>query len=176
MLRELDVGVVDDLVAICRAFGLFEREAVCCGDVTVPQCIALQALLDGPCDVGALAAVLGLTVSGATRLIDGLEQRGLVSRERADDDRRRVEVRLTAGGRTEAKRLRRLTEKMVELVLSRVPEPDRHKVVDGVRLLRGALDEGGPGASATPPRADRAGQATVPPCRRSRSAAPAARR
>ena len=138
---ELEVTVFDDFVAVCRAFGLFEREAVCCGDVTVPQCIALQELLGGPRDVGALAAVLGMTLSGATRLLDGLEMRTFVVRERATDDRRRVEVQLTPAGRTEGKRLRKLTETVVEMVLGQVPKADRVKVVEGVRLLRCALDE-----------------------------------
>ncbi len=133
--------MVEDFVAICRAFGLFEREAVCCGDVTVPQCIALQELLGGPRDVGALAAVLGMTLSGATRLLDGLAQREFVVRERGADDRRRVEVQLTVAGRTEAKRLRTLTANVVEMVLGRVPKADRRTVIEGVRLLRSALDE-----------------------------------
>lgn len=133
--------MLDDFVAVCRAFGLFEREAVCCGNVTVPQCIALQELLGGRRDISALAKVLGLTVSGATRLLNGLEKRGFVVRERGDDDRRHVEVHLTAAGRTEAKRLRNLTSKIVDMVLARMSKSERDKVIEGVRLLRGALDE-----------------------------------
>ena len=38
--------VVDDLVALCRIFGFFERDRVCRGSVTVQQCVALQALRD----------------------------------------------------------------------------------------------------------------------------------
>jgi DNA-binding MarR family transcriptional regulator len=133
--------MVEDLVAVFRAFGLFERDAACCGDVTVPQCIALQELLGGTRDVGSMAAVLGLTLSGATRLLDGLEERDLVERARGAEDRRRVEVRLTAAGRTEAKRLRVLTAKLIEMVLNRVPARERSKVVEAVRLLRAAVDE-----------------------------------
>lgn len=147
--------MIDDLVAVVRAFNRFERDAVCCGDVTVPQCIALQALLDGPVDVSAMAEVLGMTLSGATRLTDGLEQRDLVSRDRAADDRRRVEVQLTTAGRAEARRLHKLTDRVVALVLGRMPEADRRKVTEGVRLLRGALDEGQAAARALMSRGDR---------------------
>jgi DNA-binding MarR family transcriptional regulator len=49
--------------------------------------------------IGELAARLGIAVPSASRLIRRLEDRGLVSAERADDDRRATNVRLSARGR-----------------------------------------------------------------------------
>jgi len=131
--------LVAELVAICRVFGVFEREAVCCGTVTVPQCVALQALLDGDHDVGALAEHMGVSTSAMTRLVDGLEKRGWVQRVRGEDDRRRVDLSLTADGRTEAERLRGATERGVAAVLAQVPAGKRAQVVESLRLLRDAL-------------------------------------
>ncbi len=59
--------------------------------------LALDEFLGGA-HVGRLADVLGLTHSGAVRLVSQLEEAGLALR-RAGTDRRRVEVRLTARGR-----------------------------------------------------------------------------
>ena len=55
--------------------------------------LALEEFL-GDAHVGRLADVLGLTHSGAVRLVGQLERDGLAER-RTGADRRRVEVRLT---------------------------------------------------------------------------------
>jgi len=130
-----------ELVAICRAFGVFERQAVCCGTVSVPQCVALQALLEADLDVASLADRLGVTPSAATRLIDGLESNGWVERRRDDKDRRRIELALTGPGRREAERLHASTEKAIEAVLDGVPAAKRAQVTESVRLLRQAVEK-----------------------------------
>lgn len=132
--------IVDDLVAICRAFGIFERAAVCCGTVSVPQCIALEALLEGDREVSVLAEQLGVSASAMTRLADGLERRGWVKRARDDGDRRRVTLVLTPPGRREATRLRSATERTVAAVLERVPRGKHAQVREALGLVRGALD------------------------------------
>ena len=62
--------------------------------------LALEEFL-GDSHVGHVAEVLGLTHSGAVRLVTQLETAGLAQR-RAGTDRRRVEVRLTPRGRRTA--------------------------------------------------------------------------
>lgn len=52
----------------------------------------------GPATIGALAERLSLRHHSAVELVDRAEERGLVSRKRADDDRRRVVVELTDAG------------------------------------------------------------------------------
>lgn len=73
--------------------------------------LALDEFL-GDAHVGRLADVLGLTHSGAVRLVALLEREGLVVR-RAGDDRRRVEVRLTARGRHRAQAVRAARDEVV---------------------------------------------------------------
>lgn len=130
-----------ELMALGRAFGLFERDAICCGTVSAAQCAALQELLRGPRDVGRLAAVMGVAQSSMTRLVDGLEKRGWVERYRAGDDRRRVEVVLTAAGRKEASRLSGLTEETLSTIRQRIPQEKREQVLESLTLLRAAIEE-----------------------------------
>ena len=73
--------------------------------------------------------------------MDGLERRGWVRRVRGDDDRRRVDLELTADGRREATRLRETTERSVAAVLSRIPKSKQAQVVESLRLIRSALAE-----------------------------------
>ncbi len=55
----------------------------------------LKALLDGPKTAGALAQASGLTPAAATSMIDRLEKRGFVERQRDGADRRKVLVAMT---------------------------------------------------------------------------------
>ena len=143
----------DELIAICRHFGAYEREMVCCGTVTVPQCLVLQQLRADALDMGALAASSGSSVSAMTRLVDGIERKGWAERVRDAADRRRVLVQLTAAGEEEADRLRATTDELVATLFSAIPVDRRAQVIESMRLVRRAMDEmGGPlrGCCAVP--------------------------
>jgi len=133
--------LVDDVIAFCRMFSSFEREEICCGTVSPPQCVLLQTLLDGEWDVSGLAAHTRVTKGAMTRLVDGLEARGWVTRARAEDDGRRVVIGLTASGRKEAKRLGALTERSIAAVFERIPPAEREQVTRSIRVLRRAAEE-----------------------------------
>lgn len=136
----MTAALTDELFALSRRFGLFERDAICCGTVTVSQCAALQHLLAGPQDVSAVANHLGVTVSASTRLIDGLVRKGWLERKRDAVDRRRVLIHLSESGRAEATRLRDLTHHCVNLVLAKIDEAERPGVIRAISLLREAVD------------------------------------
>ena len=114
--------------------------------------LALGEFLGGA-NVGRLAAVLGLTHSGAVRLVTLLEAEGLVER-RAGLDRRHVEVRLTVKGR---RRRRRAVEARIAIVEETARGLDEGEaatlellvaklVAARVRARIGSRAEGGSGA------------------------------
>ena len=133
--------LVDDVVAFCRMFATLEREQVCCGSVTVAQCLTLQTLVEGTWDVSALAHHSRVTKGAMTRLLDGLEERGLVRRHPDPDDGRRWLIELTAAGKTEAGRLADRTEKAIALIMSRLPKNRREPAANLISDLRKAAEE-----------------------------------
>jgi DNA-binding MarR family transcriptional regulator len=71
------------------------------GTLTTSQADLLAPLLEcEPAGLGlrALARLAGIAAPTATRMVDGLEARGLVTRRRDPDDGRAVLIALTAGG------------------------------------------------------------------------------
>jgi len=134
-------SVVEDVIAFFRMFSSFEREEICCGTVSPAQCVLLQTLTDGQWDVSALAAQSRVTKGAMTRLVDGLEARGWVVRDKAKDDGRRVLVSLTGDGRKEAKRLHLLTENSIATIFERIPESERQQVIRSIHLLRKAAEQ-----------------------------------
>jgi DNA-binding MarR family transcriptional regulator len=89
----------DDFVrAAKRARARVEPEAT----LTPSQHDLLSPLAEAgatPLGLRELARAAAVSAPTATRMIDGLEARGLVTRERAADDRRAVRIALTADGR-----------------------------------------------------------------------------
>ncbi len=133
--------LVDDVVAFCRMFAMLERDQVCCGTVTVAQCVVLQTLLEGTWDASTLASHARVTKGAMTRLLDGLESRGFVERHQDADDGRRWLIELTATGTKEAKRLAGMTENAVALIMSRMPKDMRKPAVAMIADLRKAAEE-----------------------------------
>jgi len=134
-------SVVEDVLAFCRMFSSFEREEICCGTVSPAQCVLLQTLTEGEWDVSTLASQARVTKGAMTRLVDGLENRSWVTREKAEDDARRVLISLTPAGKKEATRLHRLTEKSIATILNRIPKADRPQVIRSLTLLRSAAEQ-----------------------------------
>lgn len=132
--------VVEDILVFYRMFSSFEREEICCGTVSPAQCVLLQTLMEREWDVSSLAAHSRVTKGAITRLVDGLEKRGWVARNKGDDDGRRVLVSLTPDGKKEAQRLNCLTTNSIAAILQRIPEDERDRVVHSIRLLRQAAE------------------------------------
>jgi DNA-binding MarR family transcriptional regulator len=68
-------------------------------DLTLVQLCVLRKLARGDRALGELGSELSLSPTSITRLIDRLEERGLVARKRSLDDRRRVDAVLLSAGR-----------------------------------------------------------------------------
>lgn len=133
--------LVDDVVAFCRMFAMLERDQVCCGAVTVAQCVVLQTLLEGTWDASTLARQARVTKGAMTRLLDGLESRGFVERHQDPNDGRRWVIELTTTGAKEARRLAGMTENAVALIMSRLPKGKRKPAATMIADLRKAAEE-----------------------------------
>jgi MarR family transcriptional regulator, lower aerobic nicotinate degradation pathway regulator len=73
----------------------------------------------------AIADSLGLDRSQLVRILDALENEGLVTRLRDRSDRRRHMVSLTANGRRQLRRLRDTIDRLEDELLAPLDEPDR---------------------------------------------------
>jgi MarR family transcriptional regulator, organic hydroperoxide resistance regulator len=75
-------------------------------DLTMPQMVTLLVIREhGACRMGTLVEATRQSGGTVTGIVDRLIQDGLVERAHAADDRRAVEVRLTAAGEERARRV-----------------------------------------------------------------------
>lgn len=85
---------------LIRVHQFRDRDRICCYDVSVAQCYALETLVkQGPLRLQALALVMFLDKSTASRIVDSLERKGYVTRIEDAADRRAVQLEPTAAGR-----------------------------------------------------------------------------
>lgn len=84
---------------LLRAYQFRDRDRICCYDVSVTQCYALEALIqEGPLSLNELAAHLFLDKSTASRVVDALERKGYVERLRDPADGRALRLETTSAG------------------------------------------------------------------------------
>ena len=97
--RELTEALHDFFQAARRARGRAAREPAA-GVLSLAQYHLLEPLAGGPRTNRELAELAGISAPTATRMVDGLLERKLVSRVEDPTDRRAVVISLTAKGRT----------------------------------------------------------------------------
>src|SRR5512139_3375572 len=67
------------LADLVRVYQFRDRDQICCHDVSVTQCYALETLVEhGPLRLGALAARLFLDKSTTSRVVSALVRKGYV--------------------------------------------------------------------------------------------------
>jgi DNA-binding MarR family transcriptional regulator len=93
----------------------------------------------GEMTMSHLADVLNVSLSNATGLIDRLEERGYLARERVQTDRRVVIVRLTPAGEQMLDEVDALSDDLLRSVLGRLPASQLRAVAHAISALREAV-------------------------------------
>ncbi len=74
-------ALYEALNQLVRVYQFRDRDRICCYDVSVTQCYAVETLVkQGPLRLQALAEEMFLDKSTASRVVDTLERKGYVSR------------------------------------------------------------------------------------------------
>jgi len=85
---------------LVRVYQFRDRDRICCYDVSVTQCYAVETLVKrGSLRLQVLAEEMFLDKSTASRVIDTLERKGYVSRVEDGEDRRAIRIQVTDAGR-----------------------------------------------------------------------------
>jgi len=122
-----------------RAYLVGERDRICCHDISLSQCYALEALIRrGPSTLKALAAGLSLDKSTASRVVSTLQRKGYVGRTAHPVDARSVLLDVTSAGRRLHDRIRadRIAERTQ--LLAAFPAEVRDDIADAVRRVADA--------------------------------------
>ena len=127
---------------LARFINQLMREQLFCGPVTVQQCYTLEALIDGPKSMSALAAEVALHQSTLTRIVDKLEKQNLLTRRRKENNQRTVEVQITEAGQQVHALLAAQSSQVISELLNLIPKNRRAAVVESMEELANLLDPG----------------------------------
>jgi MarR family transcriptional regulator, 2-MHQ and catechol-resistance regulon repressor len=88
------------LSELIRVYQFRDRDRICCYDVSITQCYALEALArERAMTLNDLASHLYLDKSTTSRVVDALERKGYVVRSEHPADGRALRLKITAAGR-----------------------------------------------------------------------------
>jgi DNA-binding MarR family transcriptional regulator len=111
--------------------------------LTGMQFAILKNVADSTADTAAeLCRLMHYDTGSMTRMVDRLEEKGLVRRERSKDDRRIVSLRITGAGRTALPRLRDSAVGVIQRMLTGFSATE---VNDLQGLLARMIENGQPG-------------------------------
>jgi len=133
--------IVVALRRIVRAIDLQSRRMVDACGLTGPQLVVLReaARLDGA-SVSALARGVSLSQPTVSGIVERLEKRGLVRRERSAHDRRSVSVQATKQGRRLLEEAPSLLQDTFRRELALLEEWERTQMLAILQRLAGMMD------------------------------------
>lgn len=140
--------VLDSIRRIVRLLRLSSREAEREVGLTGAQLFVLQKLSEaGMLSVNDLAAITHTHQSSVSVVAQALVDKGLVSRARADDDARRLELTLTAAARTLLRKAPGAAQDRLIDALEKLPAASRSQLAKSLARL---VEEAGLGDEEAP--------------------------
>ncbi|MCH6547367.1 MAG: MarR family transcriptional regulator [Gemmatimonadetes bacterium] len=91
---------------LIRVYQFRDRDRICCHDLSITQCHALEVLsMRGGLSLNEVAAELYLDKSTTSRVVAALERKGYVERTEHPEDRRAILLEVTGAGQALYKRI-----------------------------------------------------------------------
>jgi DNA-binding MarR family transcriptional regulator len=108
-------------------------------ELTLAQVRVLRRLAKQSQSLGQLGTDLALAPPSMTRLVDRLEERGLITRRRNDEDRRKVVATLTDDGRRLVTAIPFLERTAIRVAVERMKASDRERIATSMRDFHAAV-------------------------------------
>ena len=139
---------MDDTVAAVRSFNRFYtrqigilHEGLARSPYSLTQVHVLFEIARQPgISATAVRELLHLDAGYLSRILQGFEEQGLLSRTTSEADARRSELSLTAKGRRIFTRLNDSAQAEVSAMMNTLPEPDQRRLVQAMDTIRGILE------------------------------------
>ena len=124
------------LQGLIRVYQFRDRDRICCHDLSVTQCYALEALdRRGALTMNDLSAELYLDKSTSSRVINALERKEYVERRAHPDDRRAVQLHSTRAGRALYQRIKQEIVEQEKALIADIDPTTRQAMTQLIRRL-----------------------------------------
>jgi len=139
--HDIEDAIVAAIRRVIRAVDLQSRRLLDRYELTGPQLATLRAAarLDAP-SIGTLARAVSLSQPTVTGILNRLEKRRLIARERSADDRRSIAIRVTPEGSGLLERAPSLLQDQFRDELARLREWERHWLLAALQRIASMMD------------------------------------
>lgn len=129
---------IEGVRVVARLSRAFET---CLGEesMTLPQFRLLAFLAEGEWAASVIADWLAVSRPSITALVDGLEEKGWVTREHSPSDRRRVLHRLTDAGHEQLATAAGRLESVLDSLFAHLEDGERDRVLEAFSSLETAM-------------------------------------
>ncbi len=140
-MNELEDQVLVALRRIIRATDLYSRALGKETGLTIPQLVVIRAIRDMKTPtVSAIARAVSLSQATVTTILNRLEKKELLYRERSQQDRRAVIVQLTAAGRALLKHAPEPLQYSFTNRFKQLPSWEQHGIVASLERVASMMD------------------------------------
>ncbi|HJD44529.1 MAG TPA: MarR family transcriptional regulator [Candidatus Paenalcaligenes intestinipullorum] len=139
--HDYDLRILRSLRKITRSVALHSRQLAACSNITAPQLICLRAVIDhGPLTATAISREMHISPSTVVGILDRLEDKQLIIRERNREDRRIVLITATEAGKQLAEDTPSPLQKKLADALNELPELERATITLSLERIVRLID------------------------------------
>ncbi|GAA5086386.1 MULTISPECIES: MarR family winged helix-turn-helix transcriptional regulator [Paenalcaligenes] len=138
---QYDLRILRALRRITRSIALHSRQLSAGSNITAPQLVCLRTVIEkGPLTATAISREMHVSPSTVVGILDRLEDKQLVNRERSREDRRIVFVSATDAGRTLAQQTPSPLQQKLSEALQQLPESEQLQITTALERVVALLD------------------------------------
>lgn len=138
-----DLLILQSLRRVLRAVEIYSRKLSASHRITAPQLVCLLTLVEeGPLTATSIARRVYLSPSTVIGILDRLEEKGLIVRERDTRDRRHVNISVTELGASVARSAPSPLQDALVAALDRLPEEEQADIAKALERLVDFLEAG----------------------------------
>lgn len=139
--QSYDLRILRALRRITRGIALHSRQLSACSHITGPQLVCLRTVIEkGPMTTTAISREVHVSASTVVGILDRLEDKGLIARERGRADRRIVFVSATEDGRTLARDTPSPLQQKLAESLNALPELEQATITLALERVAGLIE------------------------------------
>uniref|UniRef100_UPI003341C967 MarR family winged helix-turn-helix transcriptional regulator n=1 Tax=Castellaniella defragrans TaxID=75697 RepID=UPI003341C967 len=141
--QDYDLRILRALRRITRAVALHSRQLAACSHITGPQLVCLRTVIQhGPMTATAISREVHVSASTVVGILDRLEDKGLIVRERGREDRRIVFVTATEAGRQLARDTPSSLQQKLSESLKALPELEQATITLSLERVVALMESG----------------------------------
>lgn len=134
--NEVDLRILGSIRKIIRSVDLYSRELKATSEITAPQLICLLTIANNKSMTATtISREVFLSPSTIVGILDRLEVKGLIKRERSQVDRRVVTVEVTELGRKIVKRSPSPLQERLQRRLSELPSTEQEEIASSLERV-----------------------------------------